>query len=54
MEGVKRGQLHLRWSDELRWDEVAPSLRAEVRALLRDLLRRASRGDSETEVGHDQ
>lgn len=48
-------QLALRGAvdDELRWDEVPASLRAEVRERLRHLLVAAAR-EARAEAGHDQ
>ena len=41
----RRIQLVLAWADDdaVHWDELAPATRAELRALLQDLLRQAAR-----------
>jgi hypothetical protein len=44
----------LKWTDELEWDDVPAPLRSEVRAVLRDLLRRVARDESRAESGHDE
>ena len=46
-----RGQLALRWADELRWDQLPASMRTD---LLRTLLQRAATGDEQTEAGDDE
>lgn len=50
-----RSQLALRWTadDDLRWDEVPTSIRAELRQLLRRLLLAAA-GEARAEAGHDE
>ena len=49
-----RSQLALRWmaDDELRWDDLPPSIQGELRALLRRLLVAAAA--ARAEAGHDQ
>jgi len=47
-------QKALEWTEELRWDDVPAPLRSEVRAVLRELLRRAARGDGSAEHSHDE
>lgn len=49
-----RGQLALRWADELRWDQLPASMRTELREVLRTLLQRAATGDGQTEAGDDE
>jgi len=44
-ETSERGQLALRWVDELRWDQLPASVRAELREVLRTLLQGAASGD---------
>jgi hypothetical protein len=53
MGGANRA-LPLEWTEGLRWDDVAAPLRAEVRDVLRELLRRAARGAGEAERGDDE
>jgi hypothetical protein len=47
-------QLALRWAtdDALQWDDLPPSIQAELRALLRRLLVTAAA--ARAEAGHDQ
>ena len=49
-------QLALRWSDpdDPSWDELPPPLRAELREILRVLLRRGATGTGRAEAGHDE
>jgi hypothetical protein len=49
-----RSQLALRWAadHELQWDDLPPSIQAELRALLRRLLVAAAA--ARAEAGHDQ
>ena len=49
-----RGQLALRWSDELRWDQLPASTRAELGEVLRALLQRAATRDGQAEAGDDE
>jgi hypothetical protein len=49
-----RTQLALGWTDELRWDDVPASLRAQLLAVLGEVLRRAARPDRDAEGEHDQ
>jgi hypothetical protein len=47
-----RGQLALRWTDELRWDQLPASMRTELREVLRTLLQRAAaNGEGHAEAG---
>jgi hypothetical protein len=50
------GQLALRWNahDTPSWDDLPPSLRAELREVLRVLLRRGAPGPGRAEAGHDE
>jgi hypothetical protein len=54
MGGARRAQLALEWTDEIRWDDVPSALRAQLRAVLRELLQRAARLGPELEGGHDE
>ena len=49
-----RSQLALQWSpnDDLQWDDLPPSIQAELRALLRRLVVAAA--EARPEAGHDQ
>jgi hypothetical protein len=38
---LRRNQLVLTWSDGMRWDELPRTVRAELHALLQELLRHA-------------
>ena len=50
-----RNQLALRWTDELRWDQLPASLRTELREVLRSILQRAASGkDEHGEAGDDE
>jgi len=50
-----RSQLALRWTDELRWDQLPASMRTELREVLRTLLQHAASGDArQAEAGDDE
>ena len=49
-----RSQLALRWADELRWDQLPASTRAELGEVLRALLQRAATSDGQAEAGDDE
>jgi hypothetical protein len=49
----KRAQLALEWTHERTWEDVPAPLRTELRAVLRELLRRAARTDG-AGGAHDQ
>ena len=51
---ILRRQLPLEWTDELRWDELPATVRAELRGMLRRLLEGGAAGDDHGEGGHDQ
>jgi hypothetical protein len=53
-ETRERGQLALRWTDELRWDQLPTSTRAELREILRALLERVATSDGQAEAGDDE
>ena len=50
-----RNQLALRWTDELRWDQLPASLRTELQEVLCTILLRAAAGEDEHgEAGDDE
>lgn len=49
-----RSQLALRWTDELRWDQLPASMQTELREVLRALLQCAATGAEQAEAGDDE
>ena len=50
----RRGQLALEWRGAVHWNELPMAARAELRALLRELLWRAAHGDAQAEGAPDE
>lgn len=48
------GQLVLEWTDRVRWDELPMAARAELHALLRELLRRGAPAEDLAEGAVDE
>jgi hypothetical protein len=53
-ETSRRGQLALWWTDELRWDQLPASTRAELGKVLRALLQCAATSGGQAEAGDDE